>query len=65
MFEPTKFKAAVVLSGMTMKDVAAQIGVDESTLYRKINDNGRFTRMEIVKLVEILKIEKPEEIFFA
>lgn len=65
LFNQAKFKASVVLAGKTLKDVAKFIGINEATLHRKIARNGDFTRTEIVKIVEFLNIDTPQEIFFA
>ena len=64
MFDKLKFKAATVLAGMTYKQVAERLGIDESTLYRKINADGAFTREEIGMIIQILGITNPMEIFF-
>ncbi|MBQ9612215.1 MAG: helix-turn-helix transcriptional regulator [Lachnospiraceae bacterium] len=55
----------MVLAGINSKELAAKLGINESTLYRKINADGNFTREEIGKIVEILGIDNPQEIFFA
>jgi predicted transcriptional regulator len=65
VFDKNKFKAQIVLAGMTAKELAERLGINESTLYRKINADGNFTREEISKMTEILHIENPQEIFFA
>lgn len=65
MFSKNKLKAQMALSGITSKELAKRLGIDESTLYRKIQNNGNFTRSEINLLIEILKIDDPREIFFA
>lgn len=65
MFDKTRFKAQIVLAGITSKELAEKLGINESTLYRKINKDGNFTRDEINKLIEILGIDNPQEIFFA
>lgn len=65
MFDKNRFRAQIILAGMTAKELAEKIGIDESTLYRKINADGNFTRKEIGKIVEILHIDDPKDIFFA
>lgn len=65
MFNKNEFKAQLVRQDMTMKELAMFLGIDESTLYRKIQDDGRFTRQEINAMIERLEIENPQEIFFA
>jgi transposase-like protein len=65
MFNERKFRAQLVLAGITVKELAEKLGINEATLYRKIGSDGRFTRQEINNLIEILDIKNPEEIFFA
>ena len=65
MFKENELRAQIKRANKTNKEVAAHLGIDESTLYRKIKANGNFTREEINKLVEFLKIDDPREIFFA
>lgn len=64
MFDKNKFKAQMVLVGITSKKLADELGINESTLYRKINADGNFTRDEISQLVSILRIDNPQDIFF-
>ena len=65
MFDKDRFKAQMVLAGISAKELAKKMNIDESTLYRKIQNDGNFTRSEINLVIEILKIEDPREIFFA
>lgn len=65
MFDKRRFMAQMALSGMTLKELAQKLGIDESTLYRKINDDGRFSRKEMNSIIVILHIEDPNPIFFA
>lgn len=65
MFDKRRFMAQLALSGMTLRALAQKIGIDESTLYRKINDNGRFSRKEINEIIVLLNIDDPYPIFFA
>lgn len=64
MFNRNKFKANVVLAGLTMQTVADDLGIHLSTLYRKLENNGDFSRTEMLKLKKILHIENPADIFF-
>ena len=64
MFDKNKFKASIVAQGKSVAEVAAELGINESTLYRKITNDGNFTRQEIQRLICILNIEKPFDIFF-
>lgn len=64
MFDKNRLKAQMVLRGMTTKELAAQLNIDESTFYRKLKNNGQFTREELAIMIKVLNIENPSEIFF-
>lgn len=64
MFNRRKFQAQMVLMGISMKDLSKQLEINESTLYRKLGDDGNFSREEIGKIISILHIENPMDIFF-
>ena len=64
MFNKQKFKASMMAVGKTSKETAEALGINEATLYRKISRDGDFSRAEIQKLTEFLKLENPIEIFF-
>ena len=65
MFDRKRFKAQMALAGITAKELAGMIGMNESTFYRKVNDDGRFSRKEINDMIQILGIGDPRDIFFA
>lgn len=65
MFNKNEFKAQLARVGMSAKTLAEKLGIDESTLYRKINNQGNFTRQEINDMISILGITNPKIIFFA
>ena len=65
MFNRRKLQAQMVLKGMKASEVAEKMGIDPSTFYRKMGNDGDFSRAEIQKIVEILEIEEPVDIFFA
>ena len=65
MFDKRKFQAQLILSGKTMDDIANILGINITTLYRKINNDGSFTRREINAMMPALGISDPREIFFA
>lgn len=66
-FNKNKFLAKVIERGYTVADIALKLGINRSTLYRKINMETDFTRNEISTLKECLNINLDEmnEIFFA
>ena len=65
MFDEKRFSAQIVMAGVTIKDLADYLGVSPVTVYRKIKADGNFTRDEINKMIVFLKIDEPEQIFFA
>lgn len=65
MFNKRKFKAAVIIKGMTLKEVAEKLGINEATLQRKMNGDSDFYRNEIQSLCELLDLEDPKDIFFS
>jgi hypothetical protein len=65
MFNKLEFNAQIARKGMLKKDVAKALGIDVSTLYRKMEKDGDFSREEMAILIELLGIEDPKEIFFA
>lgn len=65
MFDEKKFKAQMVLADMTFQDLAKILECDPSTIWRKMKTGGAFTRDEINKLIDAMKIEDPISIFFA
>lgn len=64
MFDKNKFRAAVILKGYTLAQVAKMLGIDSATLHRKMNGESDFYRSEIQNLCEILSLEDPNSIFF-
>lgn len=59
-----KLKARLVELGKTMKQLADYLGMNITTLSRKVNGQSEFTRSEIEKTCEFLELETPLEIFF-
>ena len=64
MFDKKKFKETVAAAGKTPIDIANMLGIDESTYYRKLANDGSFSRSEIELIVMFLNMERPLEIFF-
>ncbi|EHK2334465.1 helix-turn-helix transcriptional regulator [Clostridium perfringens] len=59
-------KSLIVLKGKSIPEVAKEMHIGKSTLYKKIYGKSEFTRKEISELMSILEIEpyKAMEIFF-
>ena len=64
-FNRLEFNAQLARKDMSVKDLAESIKMPLSTMYRKLNNNGDFDRVEIANIVERLEIEDPSKIFFA
>ena len=67
MFRLNVFKSKLSLQEKTMRDVASAIGINEATLYRKVNGTSDFTRNEIQIIKQFLDLtsDEVESIFFA
>lgn len=63
-----KLKGKIVENGLTVSDLALKIGVDPSTMYRKISaENGdKMLIREVKEIIEILHLTEEEavSIFF-
>lgn len=66
MFNKNKLRAKFTECGYTMEKVAKIMGFSVVTLRKKMNQNGDFTRTEMLRLNSILKLTLTEfmEIFF-
>lgn len=67
MMNINKLKGKVIERGMTMEMLASEIGINRSTLYRKMANNGdSLTIKEVNKICGVLELEKDEAmaIFF-
>lgn len=65
MFDERRLRAQLVLRGMTVKELAEKLNMNESTFHRKVKADGAFSRQEINDMIDILGIDNPMEIFFA
>ncbi len=64
MIDTKKLKEIIALNGLTQKKVAVRIGMSEKTFYQKMK-KGIFGSNEIQKMINLLQIKEPEEIFFS
>ena len=60
-----ELKGKMVARNLTQRDVAKILGISEKTLNSKLNNRGLFNASEMENLIKLLKIENPNEIFFA
>lgn len=68
MINVPKLKGKMVERGVTTEDLAKQLGIDRTTLYRKFKNNGgSFTIREANEIVSFLQLSKDDasSIFFA
>jgi len=64
LIKTNELKGIIVKNGFTQKQVAKKIGITPKTFYEKMK-KGVFGSDEIQKMIEILNINNPCEIFFA
>lgn len=64
MFDANKLRGKMAERGMTQSDVAKSIGISESSMYRKMK-TGKFGIIDAERMIDVLHIENPTEIFFA
>lgn len=62
-----KLRGKMVERGCNVESLATEIGVDKSTLYRKLNNGENFTVADVQKIKAALDLttEEASDIFFA
>ena len=64
MIKTNDLRAIIVKNNLSQKDVAKAIGVTPKTFYLKM-ERGGFGSDDIEKMINLLNIEEPSNIFFA
>ncbi len=64
MFNKCEFNAQMARKNKRREDLAKALGIDPSTLSRKIKNNGDFDREQIAIIMNFLEIDDPMPIFF-
>lgn len=64
MYSKRRLMSYLALQGSTLGELADFIGIDRSTLSRKVNGQTEWTRSEIQKTCEFLHLTSPKLIFF-
>lgn len=66
-FNQNLLKAKLLEKGVSVLEICRSIGVCEATFYRKMARDGDFSRFEIKKIAEKLKLttDERDKIFFA
>lgn len=65
MFNGKKLRAAMIMADKSVVDICKALGIVPSTFYRKMENNGDFSREEILILMKELEIKDATDIFFA
>ena len=67
MVDVSKLKGKIVERNTTQEELANKIGIDKSTFYRKMKQNGNFSIKEVNLIVSTLNLSKDEamSIFFS
>lgn len=67
MVNVSKLKGKIVERNTTQEELATTIGIDKSTFYRKMKQNGNFSIKEVNLIVSALNLSKDEAmtIFFS
>ena len=67
MVDVSKLKGKIVERNTTQEELANKIGIDKSTFYRKMKQNGNFSIKEVNLIVSSLNLSKDEamSIFFS
>ena len=66
IYRRIELKVECVRKNITLEKLASQIGIDNSTLYRKIKGQSDFSRNELQMIREILSLDNDKflSIFF-
>lgn len=54
----------MALHDVKKSDMCVKLGISRSAFYRKCNGESEFTRAEIQKIISILNLDSPVDIFF-
>lgn len=60
-----KLKGKIVEKGLTQGKIAVKLGISPQSFNAKLNKRAPISLDEMFKLIEILKINDPNEIFFS
>lgn len=65
MFNANLLKAELLIKGISTEELAKILGINKSTLSKRINGKSEWTLSELKKVGEVIGGEKLNEIFFA
>lgn len=58
-----ELRVAIARKNITKTQLAAKLGISRACLYKKLDNSREFKASEMMKLVEILSLNNPSEIF--
>lgn len=64
MIKTNELKGIIAKNGLSQRKVAKHLGITEKTFYDKMK-RGIFNSDEISKMISLLDIDNPSDIFFA
>lgn len=67
MVDVSSLKNIIIKQNLSIELLSEKIGIDKSTFYRKLKENGKkFTIEEVIKMSQVLKLnsKQVDEIFF-
>ena len=59
-----KLEYEMTIRGITKSQLCSVLGISRSAFYKKCNGKSEFTRIEIQKIVDYMKLDTPVGIFF-
>lgn len=64
MIDTNALRGVIAANGLSQQDVAREIGISSKSFYSKMK-KGVFGSNEMEAMIDLLSIERPQEIFFA
>ena len=62
MVDVNKLRGKIVEKGFSQQELAQSIGIDRSTFYRKMRNNGDFSIGEVAEIAKIMQLSNEEAI---
>lgn len=62
MVDVNKLRGKIVERGFSQQELAQSIGIDRSTFYRKMKNNGDFSIGEVAVIAKVMQLSNEEAI---
>lgn len=62
MVDVNKLRGKIVERGFSQQELAQSIGIDRSTFYRKMKNNGDFSIGEVAEIAKVMQLSNEEAI---